>query len=65
VVGAKRTDGQELIKAVLVLKEGCSEYEILAHCKERLAEFKVPKVVEFRDEIPKSPLGKILRKNLV
>jgi long-chain acyl-CoA synthetase len=65
VVGAKRSDGEELIKAVLVLKEACSEYEILAHCKERLAEFKVPKIVEFRDEIPKSPLGKILRKNLV
>jgi long-chain acyl-CoA synthetase len=65
VVGSKRSDGEELIKAVLVLKEACAEYEILAHCKERLAEFKVPKIVEFRDEIPKSPLGKILRKNLV
>jgi long-chain acyl-CoA synthetase len=65
VVGAKRSDGQEIIKAVLVLKESCGEHEILSHCKERLAEFKVPKIVEFRDEIPKSPLGKILRKNLV
>jgi long-chain acyl-CoA synthetase len=65
VVGAKRSDGEEIIKAVLVLKEACDEYEIFVHCKERLAEFKVPKIVEFRDEIPKSPLGKILRKNLV
>jgi long-chain acyl-CoA synthetase len=43
----------------------CEEQEIFAYCKERLAEFKVPKIVEFRDEIPKSPLGKILRKALV
>ena len=32
---------------------------------ERLANFKVPQVVEFREEIPKSPLGKVLRKYLV
>lgn len=65
VVGAKRSHSEEIIKAVLVLKEACDEYEILAYCKDRLAEFKVPKMVEFRDEIPKSPLGKILRKNLI
>jgi acyl-CoA synthetase (AMP-forming)/AMP-acid ligase II len=34
-------------------------------CRERLAEFKVPRLVEFRSEIPRSPLGKILRRELV
>ena len=41
------------------------ERELIDFCRERLANFKVPQVVEFRDEIPKSPLGKILRKYLV
>lgn len=67
VVGVKGTHVGELVKAVIVVKEPtqCDEQEIFSYCKERLAEFKVPKIVEFRDEIPKSPLGKILRKALV
>jgi long-chain acyl-CoA synthetase len=67
VVGVKGAHAGEIIKAVLVLKEleQCEEQEIFSYCKERLAEFKVPKIIEFRDEIPKSPLGKILRKALV
>lgn len=67
VVGVKGAHAGELVKAVLVLKEAtvCEEEEILSFCKARLAEFKVPKIIEFRDEIPKSPLGKILRKALV
>jgi len=67
VVGVKGTYAGELVKAVLVLKEStiCEEEEIISFCKDRLAEFKVPKIIEFRDEIPKSPLGKILRKALV
>jgi long-chain acyl-CoA synthetase len=67
VVGVKGAHAGEIVKAVLVLQDAamCEEQEIFAYCKERLAEFKVPKIVEFRDEIPKSPLGKILRKALV
>lgn len=65
VVGTKGPYGGELIKAVIVLKDKCKEHEILSHCKDRLAGFKIPKIIEFREEIPKSPLGKILRKNLV
>jgi long-chain acyl-CoA synthetase len=67
VVGSQGAHASEIVKAVLVLKSAgeCSDQEIFAHCKQYLAEFKIPKVVEFRDEIPKSPLGKILRKALV
>ncbi|MBE9166067.1 acyl--CoA ligase [Pleurocapsales cyanobacterium LEGE 06147] len=67
VVGVKGPFAGEIVKAVIVLKnaQDCQEQEITAYCKERLAEFKVPKIIEFRDEIPKSPLGKILRKALV
>ena len=67
VVGVKGYFAGEIIKAVLIPQESeqCDEQEISSYCKARLAEFKVPKIIEFRDEIPKSPLGKILRKALV
>ncbi len=67
VVGVKGSFAGEIIKAVLVTEQqsNCAENEISAYCKERLAEFKIPKIIEFRNEIPKSPLGKILRKELV
>ena len=41
-----------------------TEADIRAHCKEHLTGYKVPKRVEFRDELPKSNVGKILRKDL-
>lgn len=65
VVGTKDAYGGEIIKAVIVLKDKCKEQDILSYCKDRLAGFKIPKLIEFREEIPKSPLGKILRKNLI
>jgi long-chain acyl-CoA synthetase len=67
VVGIKGDHAGEIVKAAVVVEKGieCDEQEIFAYCKNHLAEFKVPKLVEFRDEIPKSPLGKILRKALV
>jgi long-chain acyl-CoA synthetase len=66
VVGVKgRVEGEEIVKAAVVPTNGCDERELIGFCKERLAHFKVPQIVEFRDEIPKSPLGKILRKYLI
>ncbi len=67
VVGVKGEYAGELIKAVLVKKpqEPCEYSEIISFCKTQMAEFKIPKIIEFRPEIPKSPLGKILRKELV
>jgi long-chain acyl-CoA synthetase len=57
----------ETVKAWVVLKPGesANAEEIRAWCKERLAPFKVPTHVEFRDEIPKTTVGKILRRELV
>jgi long-chain acyl-CoA synthetase len=57
----------ETVKAWVVLKEGESATvdEIRAWCKDRLAAFKVPTHVEFREELPKSTVGKILRRELV
>jgi len=57
--------GEELVKAVVVPGERCGERELIRFCRERLANHKVPQLVEFRDEIPRSPLGKVLRKDLI
>jgi long-chain acyl-CoA synthetase len=68
VIGVKEPHSAgEIVKAVVVPNklEEFLEQELFSYCKKHLAEFKVPKIVEFRDEIPKSPLGKILRKQLV
>jgi long-chain acyl-CoA synthetase len=56
----------ETVKAYVVLKEGAEAKaeEIIGFCKEHLAAFKVPKQVEFRETLPKSAVGKILRKVL-
>jgi len=56
----------ETVKAFVVLKAGMSatEDEIVAFCKERLAPFKVPKQVEFAKDLPKSLVGKVLRREL-
>ncbi len=57
----------ERVKAFVVPKEGAqvSEEEILAFCRENMAPYKVPKFVEFRDDLPKTMVGKILRRVLL
>lgn len=57
----------ETIKAYISLKEGqeSSEKEIIDFCSKHLAKYKVPKKIEFRDELPKTMVGKILRRVLV
>jgi long-chain acyl-CoA synthetase len=56
----------ETVKAYIVLKQGetATAEEIMAFCKEKLAAYKVPKLVEFRESLPKSAIGKVLRKIL-
>lgn len=56
----------ETLKAYVVLKEGESmtEQEVIDYCKENLATYKVPKLVEFRKELPKTMVGKVLRRML-
>lgn len=57
----------ETVKAWIVLKPGetATEEELKAFCKEKLAAYKVPTHYEFRDELPKTTVGKILRRELV
>ena len=56
----------ETVKAFIVLKQGekATEKEIITFCKEKLAPYKVPKLVEFRESLPQSVVGKVLRKEL-
>ncbi|MFQ6059381.1 MAG: long-chain fatty acid--CoA ligase [Anaerolineae bacterium] len=57
----------ETVKAYIVLKEGetATEEEIISFCRDNLAKYKVPTMVEFREELPKTMVGKILRRVLV
>jgi long-chain acyl-CoA synthetase len=57
----------ETVKAFVVLREGmaATEAEIIAFCREHLARYKVPTAVEFRQDLPKSTVGKIVRRELV
>jgi long-chain acyl-CoA synthetase len=64
VVGVKSHYGEDVIKAVIVRNSQCDEREVIEFCKGKIADFKVPRIVEFRKEIPKSPLGKVLKKYL-
>ncbi len=59
----------ETVKAVVVLKEGhglgpddAAQQEIIAHCRRELAAYKVPRIVELRDQLPVSAAGKVLRR---
>lgn len=57
----------ETVKAYIVLKEGATvtEEALNAFCRKQLASFKVPRLYEFRDELPKTAVGKILRRTLI
>jgi long-chain acyl-CoA synthetase len=67
VVGVPDPKRGETVKAFVVMKQGqtATVEEIRTFCKENLAPYKVPTFVEFRDELPKTQVGKVLRRLLV
>jgi long-chain acyl-CoA synthetase len=66
VVGvAGEVPGEETVKAVVVPAGDCQERELIRYCRERLADYKIPSRVEFREEIPTGPGGKVLRSYLL
>ncbi|GAU85550.1 AMP-binding protein [Bosea sp. BIWAKO-01] len=70
VVGVKDAARGEEVKAYIVLQPGVSEAEaspemIFEHCKSRLAPFKTPRYVEYRDTLPKTPSEKIAKQKLI
>ena len=67
VVGIKDEKVGERIKAFVVLKEdvkGVSAYDLTKWCRDKLAPYKVPQYIEFRDMLPKSKVGKLLRREI-
>jgi long-chain acyl-CoA synthetase len=67
VVGVPEEFMGEMIKAYVVLRDGetATEDEIVEHCGRELAKFKIPKAVEFRQELPRTIVGKVLRRVLL
>jgi long-chain acyl-CoA synthetase len=65
VVGVPDQDTGEWVVAYVVRKDaGLTVEAVREHCKKSLTNYKVPKLVIFRDDLPKSPVGKVLRKDL-
>lgn len=66
VVGVESgAEGEDIIKAVVVPDGACQARELIRFARDRLSNYKTPQMVEFRDEIPRSPSGEVLRKYLV
>ena len=63
-IGVPHESSGETVKIFVVKKGEISKEEIIAHCREHLTAYKIPRIIEFRDELPKSNVGKILRREL-
>jgi len=64
VIGVKDESLGEIVKAIVVPREESTEQEIFKFCCGKLADYKIPRQIEFRDALPKNSLGKILRDEL-
>ena len=64
-IGVPHEVSGEIVKLFIVKKDpAITEKDVKEHCKAHLTGYKVPKIIEFRDELPKSNVGKILRRQL-
>lgn len=65
VIGLRDNEGQEIVKACIVKRTpNLTRHEIIDYCKTYLTPYKVPKIVEFMDVLPKSQIGKVLKREL-
>ena len=66
VIGVPDELRGEKVIAYVILKEGCSatQEEIIKYCRDNLAKYKIPKKIIFKDELPKTMAGKVLRRVL-
>ncbi len=66
VFGVRDAESGHAVKVAVVRKDpALTAQDLIAHCRKHLTGYKIPRYVEFRDELPKSPIGKILRRALV
>ena len=65
-IGVPHPKRGEQVKVFVVLNEGASatQEELIEYCKDKLAAYKLPTMIEFRDELPKTNVGKVLKKDL-
>ena len=63
-IGAPDEKSGEVVKIFVVVKIEVTIEELMAHCRKNLVGYKVPKFIEFRTELPKTNVGKILRRAL-
>ncbi|NBT58873.1 long-chain-fatty-acid--CoA ligase, partial [bacterium] len=65
VVGIPHKAAGEVVKAFVVRKDlSLTEAELKAHCREHLTPYKIPRMIEFKESLPKTNVGKILRREL-
>ncbi len=65
VVGISGKEGQEIIKAYIIRQDiTLTRNEIIEHCKKYLTAYKIPKIIEFVESLPKSNVGKVLKRKL-
>ncbi len=65
VIGVSDNNSGEAVKAVIVKNDdSLTEKDVIDHCRKNLTNYKVPKLIEFRNELPKTNVGKILRREL-
>jgi long-chain acyl-CoA synthetase len=65
VVGVPDAKSGEAVKMVIVRKDpALTKESVIEYCKENLTGYKHPRIIEFRDALPKTPIGKVLRREL-
>ncbi len=64
VVGAPGPHGDDVVRCVIVAAAPCTPEEIVLHCRDLIADFKIPSRIEFRDSLPRTETGKLLRQQL-
>ena len=64
VYGAPSAHGDDVVQCAVVVDGECTQKDILDHCRERIADYKIPSRVAFMDALPKSDTGKLLRHKL-
>ena len=65
MIGVASEESGEIVKACIVKRTpDLTAEEVLTYCREHLTPYKIPKIIEFYDELPKTNVGKILRRAL-